>query len=71
MTPEQQAAFVFAQSVSALIEAVGMLSSNMAHYQRPREAENTYMPYYRPEKFTELIDKYGISPNAIHVFFHD
>lgn len=69
VTPEQQSAYVLAQSVSALVEAIGMLSANMAHYYRPKEAENTLMPYFRPDKFIELIDKYGISHNAVIALF--
>lgn len=70
MDSNQQAAYVFAQSVSALIEAAGMLSANMAHYHRAKEAESTSMPYFRPEKFNALIDKYGIHHNAVLGLFH-
>jgi len=69
MTPEQQAAYVFSQSVSALIEAIGMFSANQAHYYKAKEVEGTYMPYFRPEKFNALIDKYGICHNAVLTVF--
>ena len=59
MTPEQQAAYVFAQSVSALIEAMGMLSDNL---DRARKGES---PGWYNEEFNNLIDKYGISHNAV------
>ena len=59
MTPEQQAAYVFAQSVSALIEAMGMISDNM---DRARKGES--QAWYN-EEFNNLIDKYGISHNAV------
>lgn len=74
MIPEQQAAYVFAQSVSALIEALGMLSANMARIM-PHELRSVPcsgglpIPYFRPEKFSELIDKYGIGHNDVLGFY--
>ncbi len=59
MTPEQQAAYVFAQSVSALIEALGMLSENL---DRARRDES---PAWYNDEFNNLIDKYGIHHNAM------
>ncbi len=59
MTPEQQAAYVFAQSVSALIEAIGMFSENL---DRVRKDES---PAWRNEEFNNLIEKYGIHHNAV------
>jgi len=59
MTPEQQAAYVFAQSVSALIEAMGMISDNM---DRARKGESQA---WDNEEFNNLIVKYGIHHNAV------
>ena len=59
MTPEQQAAYIFSQSVSALIEAMGMLSDNL---DRARKGES---PGWNNDEFNYLIDKYGISHNAV------
>ena len=59
MTPEQQAAYVFAQSVSALIEALGMIGENL---DRARRNES---PAWRNEEFNGLINKYGIHHNAV------
>lgn len=59
MTPEQQAAYVFSQSASALIEAMGMLCENI---ERARRDESLA---WNNEEFTGLIDKYGISHDAV------
>ena len=59
MTPEQQAAYVFAQSVSALIEAMGMISDNM---DRARKGESQA---WDNEEFNNLIVKYGIHHSAV------
>ncbi len=59
MTPEQQAAYVFAQSVSALIEALGMISDNL---DRARKDESQA---WHNEEFNHLIEKYGIHHNAV------
>ena len=63
MNPEQQAAYVFAQSVSALIEAAGMFSKNLDRARR-NEA-----PAWHDEDFNNLIDKYGISHNGVLSLF--
>ena len=59
MTPEQQAAYVFAQSASALIEAMGMLSENL---QRTHRDESLA---YAGSEFDDLITKYGIGHSAV------
>jgi len=64
MTPEQQAAYVFSQSTSALIEALGMLSENL---DRARRSES---PAWCNEVFNNLIDKYGISHNVVVGLYH-
>ena len=69
MTPEQQAMYVFSQSVSALIEAAGMLSTNLAHYYRAEDARNLSLPHFSPGEFNKLIDKYGISHSAVLAMF--
>ena len=63
MTPEQ-AAYVFSQSVSALIEALGMLSDNLDCARRNESQA------WCNEEFNNLIDKYGISHNAVLSLFH-
>ena len=63
MTPEQQAAYIFAQSTSALIEAIGMLSDNL---ERSRRGESHA---WCSEEFNNLIDKHGISHNAVLTLF--
>ena len=63
MTPEQQAAFVFSQSVSALIEAVGMVETNKGRLARGEAMA------YSEQDFTDLIRKYGISHNAVLTLF--
>ena len=54
MTPEQQAAYIIAQSACALIEALGMFKSDVQ---------------YTEKAFDDLIDKYGIHHNGIISFF--
>ena len=63
MTPEQQAAYVFAQSTGALIEAMGMLSENL---DRARRSES---PAWCSEEFNNLITKYGIHHNAVMGYY--
>ena len=64
MIPEQQAAYVFSQSASALIEAMGMISENM---DRARKGETQA---WHDSEFNNLIDKYGIHHNAVLGFYH-
>lgn len=59
MTPEQQAAYVIAQSASALIEAVGMMSDNL---QRMRRGEALV---WDNDDFSSLISKYSIGHNDV------
>ena len=63
MTPEQQAAYVYAQSVSALAEIEGMKAENMQ-----REVLG-YSMAYDADTFFAVIDKYGISHNAVLTTF--
>jgi len=54
MTPEQQAAYVFAQSVAALAEVEGMKAENMI-----RESQGHSMTYDHGA-FLEVIDRYQL-----------
>lgn len=63
ITPEQQAAYIFAQSVSALIEAIGMLSSNLYRIK------SGLFPLFPRDEFNALIAKYGIGHNAVLGFY--
>jgi len=63
MTPEQQAAYVFAQSASALIEAMGMCVEATECLRR-----KDFAPYNEAD-FKELITKYGIGHNDILSFY--
>ena len=63
MIPEQQAAYVFSQSVSALIEALGMLSDNM---DRARKGESQA---WSNDEFNNLTNKYCIGHNAVLGFY--
>lgn len=63
MTTEQQAAYVIAQSASALIEALGMLSVNL---QRMHRAEALA---WDNDEFNNLIIKYGIGCNDVLKFY--
>ena len=59
MTPEQLAIYVNSQVACALIEATGMQAENQ---QRAHRGESVA---YGEERFTALIDKYGIHHNAV------
>lgn len=63
MTPEQQAAYVISQSVSALIEAMGMTAEN-----RHRLSVGNSVAYGE-EAFQAVIERYGIQHNAILSLF--
>ena len=63
MTPEQRAAYVFAQSANALIEAMGMLSENL---QRMHRGESLA---WDDDEFNNLITKYGIGHNDVLSFY--
>lgn len=56
MTPEQNAAYVMAQSACALIEAMGMQADNQQH---PQDQP------YTGQDFAALIERYGIHHNAV------
>jgi len=64
MTPEQKAAYVMSQAASALIEAMGMHACNM------QRAACGYSMAYDEGAFLSIIDKYGISHNAVHSYTH-
>ena len=63
MTPEQQAAYIFGQAVAAMIELESMKAMNL---EREIRGESLAYP---GESFLALIDKYGISHNAILMFY--
>ena len=64
MEPEQKAAYVVSQSVSALIEAIAMMEEN-----RWCETQGQSLAYGEG-RFTDLIDKYAISHNAVLGLFN-
>lgn len=59
MTPEQQAAYIQAQSTTALIEAMGMMSENL---QRVHRGESIAYP---EDSFQDVILRYGIHHNSV------
>jgi len=59
MTDEQKAAYIFSQSVCALVEALGMMSDNM---QRQMQG---YSMAYDSIAFQQLLEKYGVHHNAV------
>ena len=59
MTPEQKAAYVFAQSVCAMAEIEGMKALNTE-----RESKG-YALAYDEAAFLEILNKYGIHHNAV------
>ena len=63
MTPEQSAAYVYAQSVCALAEIEAMKALNM------QRAACGHSMAYVEEAFLAVIDKYGISHNAVLTTF--
>ena len=63
MTPEQRAAYVYAQSVCALAEVEGMKAENMQ-----RDALGQSMAYAE-EAFIAVIEKYGIHHNSVLTLF--
>lgn len=65
MSPELKAAYIKAQAVSATIELEMMKTHNERSISNGRE------PEYTPEEFYKLIDKYGLSHNAIWHFVHN
>jgi len=65
MTDEQKAAYVYAQAVCAIAEIEGMKALNMQ-----RNVLGHSMAY-DDEAFFGVIDKYGISHNAVLTTFGD
>lgn len=63
MTPEQKAAYVIAQSVCAMAEIESMKALNT--YRQMRDETIAY----DEEAFLTVIDKYGISHNAVLTLF--
>lgn len=63
MTPEQKAAYVFAQTVSAMAEIEAMKALNT---ERER---NGHALAYSEEAFLQVIDRYGISHNQVIALF--
>jgi hypothetical protein len=64
MTPEQKAAYVFAQASCALIEALGMVATNQ---ERERHG---FALAYGEEAFAQLLKTYGIDQNSTLSLFH-
>lgn len=58
MSPEERAAYLNAQSASAMVVAMGMVAENM---QRAYRGESMA---YVEENFNALVETYGIHPNA-------
>jgi len=63
MTDEQRAAYIQAQTVSALAEIEGMKAANKYREMRGETIA------YNEDSFYAVVDKYGISHNAICSFF--
>ena len=59
MNENENAAYIHSQSSCAFIEALGMMSDNMALVAIGRQ------PVFRGEAFEHLINKYGIHHNAV------
>ena len=64
MTDEQKAAYVNANAVAALIEAIGMTVTNTCWVNNGQDPE-----HLQPH-FEALIEKYGISQNEMLKLFH-
>ena len=65
MTPEQQAAYINAQTAAVQAEIAGMVAENTF-----REMNGETIAYGHAA-FRALIDEYGISHNAVVGFFRD
>lgn len=57
MTPEQQAAFLIAQSAAAMIEAMGMVAANQHRLSLGHSIA------YDEGAFTDLINRSGVGHN--------
>lgn len=64
MTEEQQAAYIQAQAVAAMCEALGMMSENMQRVQRGESIA------YGEEAFQKVVDDHGIHHNQVIGLFH-
>jgi len=65
VTDEQKAAYIMAQSVSALVEALGMISTNLDRLQ------NGMTIAYDDAAFLQLQKDYVLTHNAVISLFHD
>jgi len=63
MTPEQQAAYIIAQSACMHAEIEGMRSANLA------AAVNADLPPFKKEDFDALPARYGLDHNSVVSFF--
>ena len=63
MTTEEKVAFINSQIACANIEAMGMVAENM------QRASLGHSMAYDDSAFAALIDQYGISHNAVLVYF--
>jgi hypothetical protein len=63
MTPEQAAAFINAQAACANAEIAAMQTHNKLYWEYDHIAKHT------AEDFECIIDKYGISHNAVLTLF--
>ena len=59
MSDSENAAYVFSQSVCAMVEAMGMAAENQ---QREHRGESIA---YDEDAFAAIINKYGIHHNAV------
>ena len=64
MTSEQQAAYIFAQSVCAMADIAGMQAENQSRLHRGEAIA------YAEQAFLDVINRYGISHNAVISTFH-
>ena len=65
MTKNQSAAYIYAQTVAANIEAMGMAALNQYRIDRNETVA------YTGRDFTDLIDKYELGYNTIIMFFQN
>jgi len=64
MTEEQKVAYVHAQAMAALIEALGMVAENLQRIQRGESLA------YVNDAFQQTITDHGIYHNALMNVFH-
>lgn len=64
MSPEQKAAYIYAQAVAASIELEMMKAHNAESLRNERPLE------YSPDDFYKIIDRYGLGHNAIWHTIH-